>query len=66
MRCLHVSSYMCVISFRIRMVLVVMETSFFMLHSLMDMRVYGIIVGDGMNLGSLGCVGIICIFTMLL
>ena len=60
------SSYMCVISFCILIVLVVVKISFFGLLSLKDMRVCGIIVGNGMNLGSLGCVGIICIFTVLL
>ena len=60
------SSCMCVILFCILIVLVIVKISFSGLHSLMDMGVCGIIVGDGMNLGSLGCVGIICIFTMLL
>ena len=59
MRCLPVSSYMCVISFCVCMVCVVVLMSFSGLHSVIDIWVCGIIVGGGMNLGSFVCGGVI-------
>ena len=44
------------------MVFVVVAMSFSGLHSVINIRVCGITVA-GMNLESLGCMGVICIFT---
>ena len=65
-RCLPVSSYMCVSSLCVWIVFVSVAISFSGLHSIADIWVYGIIVDGGMNLGSLFCVGVRCVLTMLL
>ena len=59
MRCLPVSSYMCVISFCVCIVCFVVLMSFSGLHSVIDIWVCGVIVGGGMNLGSFVCGGVI-------
>ena len=51
------SSYICVTSFYSCMMFDKVRISFSGLHSLIDMWVSGIIVGGGLNLGSLFCVG---------
>ena len=56
---LSVSSYMCVISFYISIVCFVVLMIFSWLHSIIDIWMYGVIVSDGMNLGSLVCMGVI-------
>ena len=66
MRCLPVSSYICVISFCICIVFISVAMFFSGLHSVIIMWVCGNIVGGGINLGSLICVGVRCAFTMLL
>ena len=58
-RCLPVSSYMCVISFCVCVVCVVVLMSFSGLHSVIDIWMCGIIVGGGMNLGIFVCGGVI-------
>ena len=65
-RCLPVSSYMCVSSFCVCIVFVVVIMSFSGLHSVIEIWVCGIIVGGGMNLVSLVCVGVKCVFMMFL
>lgn len=57
---------MWVSSFCICIVSLLVMISFSGLHSDMDMCVSGIIVGDGMNLVSLGCTGEKCVFMMFL
>ncbi len=61
MRCLHVSSYMCVISFCVCIVCFVVLMSFSGLHSVIDSWVCVILVGGGINLGSFVCGGVICV-----
>ena len=66
MRCLPVSSYICVNSFCVCIVFSTVAMSFSGLHSITDIWVYGIIVGGGINLGSLVCMGARCVCTMFL
>ena len=66
MRCLPVSSYICVSSFCVFIVFISVAMSFFGLHYVIIIWVCGNIVGGGMNLGSLIFVGARCVFTMLL
>ena len=61
MRYLLVSSYMCVISFCVCIMYVVVLMSLSGLHSIIDIWVCGVIIGGGMNLESLVCIGIICV-----
>ena len=60
-RCLHVSSYMCVISFCVCIVCFVVLMSFSGLHSITDIWVCDVTVGGGINLGSFICGGVICV-----
>ena len=55
------SSYMCVISFCVYIVCFVVLMSFSGLHSDIDIWVYGVIVGGGINLGSFVCGRVICV-----
>ena len=64
MRCLPVSSYMCVRSFCVCIVFVIVTISFFGLHSVVDIWVCGSIVDGVINLESLLCVVVICVFSM--
>ena len=66
MRYLPVSSYMCVISFCVCIVCFVVLMSLSGLHSIIDIWVCGVIVGGGMNLGSLVCMGVIWVCISLL
>jgi hypothetical protein len=66
MRCLPVFSHICVNYCCICIVFSVVAMSFSGLHSVIDIWVCGSIVGDGMNLGSLVCVGVRCVCTMFL
>ena len=59
-----VSSYMWVSSFCICMVFVVVTMSFSGLHSIGEIWVCNISVGCGMNLVSLFCVGLRCVFAI--
>ena len=58
------SSYMFVSSFCICIVFVVVTMSFSGLHYVISIWACGIIVAGDMNLESLGCVGVRCVFTM--
>ena len=66
MRCLPVSSYICVSSFCVCIVFAEVTISFSGMHSVVEIWVCGIIVDGGMNLESLVCVGVICVFMMIL
>ena len=57
-------SYICVNSFCVFIVFVVVTISFSGLHSITDIWVYGIVVGCGMYLGSLACIGARCVFAI--
>ena len=57
-RCLPVSSYMCVISFCVCIVFFVVDMSIYGLHSVVTIWMCGIDVGGGMNLVSLFCLGV--------
>ena len=52
-RCLHVSSYICAMSFCVWIVCVFVLISFSGLHSFIDMYICGITSGGGINLVSL-------------
>jgi hypothetical protein len=65
-RYLPVSSYMWVSSFCVCMVFVVATMSLSGLHSVVEIWVCSISVGGGMNLVSLFCVGLRCVFAMFL
>ena len=65
-RYLPVSSYMCIISFYVCIVCVVVLMPISGLHSIIDIWVCGVIVGGGMNLKSLVCIGVICVRIKLL
>ena len=58
MRCFPVSLYMCVISFFVCIVLFLVLIYILELHSIIDILMCGLIVGDGMNVGFLVCVGV--------
>ena len=60
------SSYICVSSFCVYIVFSVVAMSFSGLHSTTDILVYGIIVGGGINLGSLACMAARCVCTIFL
>jgi hypothetical protein len=66
MRCLPVFSYICVNSYCICIVFFVVTIFFSGLHSVIDIWVCGSVVGGGMNLGYLVCVGVKCVCTMFL
>ena len=57
MMCLPMSSYICVNLFCVCIVLFIVAIYLFRLHSITDILMYGIIVGGGINLGSLVCMG---------
>ena len=52
------SLYMCVISFFVCIVLFLVLIYILELHSIIDILMCGLIVGDGMNVGFLVCVGV--------
>ena len=66
MRYLSVSSYMCIILFCVCIVCFVILMSLSGLHSINDIWVCSVIVGGGMNLGSLVCMGVIWVCISLL
>ena len=65
-RCFHVSSYMCTVSFCICMVHVSTFISFSRLHSFIKMCASGMINGEGMYLVSLFCSSVKLAFIMFL
>ena len=52
-RCLSVSLYICATSFYVWIVFVLVLISFSGLHSFIDMYIFGMISGEGINLVSL-------------
>ena len=66
MRYFPVSSYIWVSSFCVCIVFLTVIISFSGLHSMVEIEVSGSLVGGGINLVSLVCARLKCVFTMFL